>query len=369
MLVRAAALLLIGSLPIAPIMAEPPKIEIKDGTIVGELGSKLDQHFTRLVANNFSGSVLVARAGEVVLAKGYGLARRDPPLPFTAETVFDIGSITKPFTAAAILSLEMDGKVKTADPITKYFTDVPADKRDITLHQLLTHTAGFVDSLGGDYERIGRDEFIRLALASKLRSKPGAAYSYSNVGYSLLAAIVELVNQKAYGQTLRERLLLRAGMQATGYVEPEWSKLPVAHGYVKEKDWGTPLDHAWAPDGPFWHLRGNGGLLSTVVDLYRWSVALETDSILSRAALEAHLTPKVSEGFLSGGSQYAYGWSVSKDRKGRRVIEHNGSNGIFFADLRMYPDERTVLILATNATGLKHMSELSRVSRLVLDDQ
>ncbi len=367
---RSLVVFLLWGIPFAACQAaEPRAVEVKDGTVVGELGATIDRHFSQLAAKEFSGAVLVARSGEVVLSNGYGFARRDPPLSFTAETVFDIGSITKPFTAAAILKLEMEGKVGTSDPITKYFTEVPEDKRAITLHHLLTHTAGFVDSLGGDYERIGRDEFVRLALASKLRSKPGAKYSYTNVGYSLLAAVIELVAEKPYGEVLHERLFLPAGMQATGYVEPDWSKWPIAHGFEKGKNWGTPLDHAWAPDGPYWHLRGNGGLLSNVGDLYRWSLVLGSDSIFSREALEKHLTPKVSEGLLSGGSQYAYGWSVSTDRKGRRVIEHNGSNGIFFADLRVYPEERTVLVLATNASGLKYMSELSRVARMVFEEK
>src|SRR5215203_3290061 len=145
------------------------------------LGEKLDAHMSRLEAYGFSGSLLVAKGGEVILDKGYGFADAQRKAPFTAETAFDVGSITKQFTASAILKLEMQGKLAVSDPISKWFEGVPDDKRGITLHHLLTHSAGLVDILGDDYDEMPRDRLVKGALGSKLLWAPGTRYQYSNV--------------------------------------------------------------------------------------------------------------------------------------------------------------------------------------------
>lgn len=317
---RVLAVTLLASVIAAGRATAQPKAEaVTNGTVKGEIATKIDKRLSELADKDFSGVVLVAQDGKVILAKGYGFADRAGKVPYTTDTVFDIGSITKPFTGSAILKLEMDGKLKVTDPITKFFKDVPDGKNEITVHHLLTHTAGFRDSLGGDYDKVARDDFVRLALASKLQSKPGKSYSYSNVGYSLLGAIIEQVTGASYEKYLRDSLFKPAGMAKTGYVLPKWGKDEVAHGYQKDKDWGTPLDHAWAEDGPYWHLRANGGLLSTVGDLYRWSVALQGEEILSKQVKQKQFTPHVSEGFLSGGSHYGYGWSIGKTKQGKKA--------------------------------------------------
>lgn len=306
-IMRQVAVVIALACCVADAPAQPKALVVVDGTVKGEAGKKLDERFTALAAKDFSGVILVVQDGAVVLAKGYGLADRAGKVPYSTDTVFDIGSITKPFTASAILKLEMDGKLKVTDPITKFFKDVPEDKKEITLHHLLTHTAGFKDSLGGDYDKIDRDAFVKLALASKLRFKPGKSYSYSNVGYSLLGAVIEQVTGLSYEVYLHDSLFKPAGMTKTGYVLPKWGKGELARGYQKDQDWGTPLDRAWAEDGPHWHLRANGGLLSTVGDLYRWSVTLQGEDVLSKEAKQQQLAPHVSEGLLGGGNHYGYG--------------------------------------------------------------
>jgi CubicO group peptidase (beta-lactamase class C family) len=353
----------------ATVSAQSIDSAVINGTVKGETATKIDKRLAELAEKDFSGVVLVAQRGDVILAKGYGFADRAGKRPYTTDTVFDIGSITKPFTASAILRLEMEGKLKVTDPITAYFEDVPDDKSEITLHHLLTHTAGFKDALGGDYDKIDRDEYVKLALASKLRSKPGKSYFYSNVGYSLLGAVIEQVAGVSYEKYLHDRLFKPAGMTKSGYVIPKWNKDELARGYQKDKEWGTPLDRAWAEDGPYWHLRANGGLLSTVGDLYRWSVGLQEENILSRTAQGKQFTPHVSEGLLGGGSHYGYGWSVGKTKQGKAVWEHNGSNGIFYADFRIFPEDRVVMILATNASGLRYESELSNLAGMVFSEQ
>jgi CubicO group peptidase (beta-lactamase class C family) len=328
------------------------------------LREELDRLMSRLEAFGFSGSLLVARNGKVVLEKGYGWADRGRGVPFTAGTVFDVGSITKQFTGAAILKLEMDGKLKVTDPIAKYFAGIPEDKAGITLHHLLTHSAGLEDEFGGDYEEMPRDRLVKEALASKLLWPPGTRYRYSNAGFSLLAAIVEIVSGQPYEAFLQERLLKPAGLTQTGYRGPQWRQTALAHGYSREGDWGTPLDHAWAPDGPWWNLRGNGGILSTVGDLYRWHQALEGEAILSKAAKEKYFAPHVPED-EEGSSFYGYGWAVFKTPRGTRLIAHNGGNGIFAADFRRYVDEGVVLIIGSNRSDFSSIAVNSQVARLV----
>jgi len=140
-------------------------------TIVqGDAGAKLDAY---LKEQKYEGAVLVAKGGEVVLAKGYGLADRESGTPWTADTYVSIGSITKQFTAAAILKLEAQGKLAVEDKVGKFFKDAPDDKRGITLHQLLTHTSGLASDFAGDYDPVGRDEYVKRIFASKLESAPG----------------------------------------------------------------------------------------------------------------------------------------------------------------------------------------------------
>jgi CubicO group peptidase (beta-lactamase class C family) len=320
-------------------------------TIVREgLGAKLDDYLQRLTDWGYSGTVLVAKDGQIILQKGYGMADRENKVPMTPDTVMSVGSITKQFTAAAILKLEMQGKLNVRDPISKYFPGVPKDKEAITLHHLLIHSAGLQSDFGDDFEAVSRDEIIKRALASKLQAKPGERYAYANSGYSLLGAIVEIVSGQGYETFLNENLFKPAGMTQTGYRLPKWRPQDVAVGYTRGKRWGTEIEKPWAEDGPYWNLRCNGGIHSTVSDMYRWHQALENETVLSRAAKEKLFTPHVSEG--SGDSFYAYGWGVSKTARGTKLIGHNGSNVIFYAEFRRYVDEGVVVYCATNVDEL-----------------
>jgi len=315
--------------------------------VQGDVGTRLDAYLTRLVPFGWSGSVLVARDGEIVLNKGYGLANRAQHTPWTSDTVGNIGSITKQFTAAAILKLEAMGKLNVMDRMSAYLPAVPADKAGITLHQLLTHTAGLAGDLGGtDDQPIGRDELVKVVLASRLAHPPGDTFEYSNEGYSLLAAIVERVSGEAYEQFLHDRLFVPAGMTKTGYLLPKYTDAEIARGYRADgTEWGTVYKRGWRADGPGWYLRGNGGLQSTTGDLYKWHLALGEETVLPAAERTKLFTPYVQ---TPGGDRYAYGWGVDVTPRQTTVISHNGGNGIYFADLRRYVDEKTVIIALGN---------------------
>ncbi|HCS47068.1 MAG TPA: hypothetical protein DIW61_01920 [Candidatus Aminicenantes bacterium] len=333
----------------------------------GDLGQKIDRYLQKAEANGYAGSVLVARGEKIILAKGYGLADRENKVKQTAETVFSIGSITKQFTGAAILKLEMMGKLKVTDPISKYFGDVPADKKEITLHHLLTHTAGLEGALGDDYDAIGREDFVKLALSSKLLFIPGERYEYSNVGFSLLGIIVELVSGKNYEDFLYEALFKPAGMEKTGYVRPGFVKSELAVGYRGGERWGTALDRPWRPEGPGWHLRANGGILSTVGDMYRWYLALKNDTVLSVSAKKKYLAPHVKE-YADGNSYYGYGWVTQKTERGANLIWHNGGNGIYNAFMGFEPENDLVIIASSNIAGKISDNYAERIERIVAGD-
>lgn len=326
--------------------------EVRQGAEAG----RVDDYLSRLVPHGFSGAVLIATVpkggdwasqGKVVLKKAYGLANRETGLPYTVDMVSCIGSVTKQFTGAAIMKLEMMGKLKTSDPISTYLPGVPADKAGITIHHLLTHTSGFSGDLGGsDEEPIARDALVAKVLAAPLAAKPGAQFEYSNEGFALAGAIVERVSGQGYEAFLREHLFLPADMPDTGYLAPAWplTRLPMGYGPEGEP-WGRVYKNGWLPDGPGWYLRANGGIQASLDDLYRWHLALESTKVLSGEARTKYLTGHVPS---MGGEKYAYGWGVETSRRGGTVISHNGGNGFFFTDFRRYVDEGVVIIAMSN---------------------
>jgi CubicO group peptidase (beta-lactamase class C family) len=153
--------------------------------------NKLDKYLTTAEANGFSGAVLIAEDGKLRLNKGYGKTERQGSTPITADTLFDTGSVTKQFTAAAVMHLVQQGKLSTTMPISRFFNSLPEDKQAITLHQLLSHSAGIANGIGArDFTHVPTDEFFNRLFALPLYFAPGEGYAYSNAGYSILARII-----------------------------------------------------------------------------------------------------------------------------------------------------------------------------------
>ena len=308
--------------------------------VVGDLGAEIDEYLTGLVPDRFAGSVLVAKEGRVVLDKGYGMAIRSASIPNSSASVIVIGSITKQFTAAGILKLERQGTLNTDDTLPMYFEQVPADKQGITLHQLLTHTAGLMNYTGeweaeGDFEIAPRDETIQEALDAPLLSAPGTEFHYSNSSYSVLATIIEKVSGQSYEEYLSENIFTPAGMNTTGYRMPDWESHVVARYYADEEDLGGFLERPY----PQWNLLGNGGILTTTGDLYRYHLALEGEEILSAAAKEKFYRPFLDD--------YAYGWSIEQTDHGL-LIQHSGGGSFGSSDsalFRRYVDAGVVIVV------------------------
>jgi CubicO group peptidase (beta-lactamase class C family) len=317
------------------------------------LAERLDQFLVQGVENGFVGAMLVAVDDAVILSKGYGLANREKDIAITPATVFNIGSVTKPFTAAAIMKLVEQGKLKTSDTLGSIFEQAPQDKRDITIDQLLTHTAGISGDTGGfRYDRATRSEFLELFFAAPLARKPGGAYEYANAGYTVLAAVVETVSGQSFEAFLRANLFQPAGMSKTGYLMPTWQRDDFAHSYYFDVerndwvDWGITLDR-FGKDGVSWYGIGKGDLQSTVLDLYAWHRALGAGKILSRDTqmlMEERHVPEQPE----GRTHYGYGWAIFTSPRGSKIVTHDGSNGYYFADFIRFVDEGVVIIVLTS---------------------
>ncbi|MDQ4123644.1 MAG: serine hydrolase [Acidobacteriota bacterium] len=327
---------------------------------------RIESYLNKIESVGFSGVVLVELNSRKVVSKGYGFRNDERKLKNTPDTVFDIGSITKQFTGAAVMKLEMQGRLNTDDKISKYFSGVPADKAEITIHQLLRHSSGLPSVVGGDFDPISQSEYVEKAFSAPLKFESGSQFSYSNVGYSLLAMIVEKVSGQSYEQFLYENLWKPANMESTGYTRPNFDMDLIAVGYRDGVVWGKPNEQAWDKDAPFWHLKGNGGILSTTEDLYKWHQELNSDGILTREAKEKYFRPKLRENETLD-SYYAYGWDVHKTRRNRTLIQHNGTNRVFYADFHRYPDEKTTIITLSNKAHPIFFEINGEISKIIFD--
>ncbi len=273
----------------------------------GDLTKTLNDYVLTAVDSGFSGAVMVIKGGDVVLHEGYGLADREKNIPVDKDTVFDIGSITKRFTRAAILKLEEMGKLKRSDPLSTFFDGIPEDKAGITVEQVLGHTAGFHEyhDTSGDFEKMDRAKALKTILNQKLRFKPGNREAYSNSGYGLLAIIIELVSEQSYTSFLNEYLFEPAGMERTGfYRDPLWEEDEVAVGYEGRKIGKINSPYHWPH--MTWALVGGGGMVSSVGELYRWIQALQANKVLSAKAKEKMYDPQGSPMAYAGGNDFGF---------------------------------------------------------------
>jgi CubicO group peptidase (beta-lactamase class C family) len=337
------------------------------------LYSRIDTYLTEASKNGFSGAISVVKNEKIIINKGYGKANKDTKTLNSPNTIFDIGSNTKQFTATAILKLTELGKLKITDSLNQYFTVLPIDKQSITIQQLLTHTAGFSESIGNDYSSFGKlseisqKDFFEKLFASKLLSEPGVKYSYSNTGYSILGRIIELASGQSYEAFLNGHLFTPAGMKQTGYLLPKWDTKQLSHGYNRNVIETEPTITLYQ-EAEFvnWHLKGNGGINSTQNDMLLWHKALKTNIILTPESFKKLTTPYVPVNSKKTHS-YGYGWGVNNSISNAFRIAHNGSNGTFSHTIIWYPEEDIYIVYATNANSSKVENIAYAVAKLIFD--
>jgi CubicO group peptidase (beta-lactamase class C family) len=328
-------------------------VGVEAGAVDRPARGRLDSYMTQAEATGFSGGLVVVNHGGIVISKGYGFSDKAQKRAFDQNTVFQIGSITKMFTAAAILKLEMQGKLNVSDSLPKFFKNVPADKAGITIHQLLTHTSGIPENVGPDFEELSRDGFIKRVFSTPLAYKSGAEPHYSNAAFSVAAAIIEIASGKRYEQYLHDEILLPAHMLYTGYVIPQWNQDSLAHEYKDGEDAGVLLSK-WGAGGPYWNLLGNGGLLATLGDMYRWYVALQGNTILSDQAKRKFFTPYVKEDeHEEDGLAFGYGCGIMKSRRGTKVIFKNGGDLVDYSEIDIYPEDDMMLFFTSTNSAVR----------------
>jgi CubicO group peptidase (beta-lactamase class C family) len=282
--------------------SEPNGSEAPPSALERDIDARIDT----AVDGGFSGSILVVVKGERIALDGFGFADRARELENTVDTAFDVGSLMKNLTATAIYALAEDGELSLDDALERFFPDVPSDKAKITLRELVQHTAGFDEyhDTEGDFEAMSRSEARARIFEQELLFAPGTDEAYSNSGYTLLADVVETVSGQSFTELVHQRLLEPAGMDHTGfYSEPIWQTVETAIGYGAE----TFQDNDPASWPYTWALVGNGGLVSTVVDLEKWTLALFGGKLLNEGTLEAMREDYLSRGAaeLSGSTVYS----------------------------------------------------------------
>ena len=302
-----------------------------------DLGPRVDEHLQRLVPWGFSGSVLIARSGRVVLASGYGWADETRGLPNGGQTLFPLGALSQQFTAAAVLLLADQGRLSIDDPLSARFEGVPADKSAITVAHLLRHQSGLAEDQGSiPAQAESREEALARCLSAPLAFVPGTRFQVSNAGYSLLCTLVERTAGVPFDEFVRTRLFDPAGMGASRFVgAADLRAAPLALGYDESESLISPAD--WQAS---WPLQGAGSILSCVGDLYRWERALAGDTLLSARALELLHEPSAGN--------FACGLFVERGEGGRRVALRSSSLPGYQAELRRGIDDALTWVLLLN---------------------
>lgn len=274
----------------------------------GSVGAKFDEYMNAAVEQGFTGAVLVAHDGQVVYRKGFGMANLELGVPNTPQTVFRLGSVTKQYTAAAILVLQERGKLSVEDPVCKYVSECPSAWGPITIHHLLTHTSGIPNytevKSPEEFRKMGLMPVTVTGFIETFKNRPlefavGEKWKYSNSGYYLLGYIIEKVSNQSYEAFLQENIFGPLKLTNTGYDRFDRLIRNRATGYAKKNDKVVNSDYL-DMTVPY----SAGALYSTVEDLFAWNEALFGDKLLSAKSRELMITPVKND--------YAYGLAVNR---------------------------------------------------------
>jgi CubicO group peptidase (beta-lactamase class C family) len=299
--------------------------------------------------NKFSGDLLVARSGKIVLQKSYGLADREKHIANTADTRFRIGSMNKMFTATAILQLVGNGKIDLAAPLGKYLPDYPNKDvaTKVTIRHLLTHTGGTGDIFTPDYDKHRLEtreltDYVKLYGSRGLQFEPGSKWAYSNYGFLLLGIVVQKVSGMSYYDYVRTHIFLPAGMHDTDSLPESETIANRSVGYLRK-------DGAWVNnvDTLPWRGTSAGGGYSTVGDLFRFAGALSSGKLI-KPELFAQMTSKqAGAAQMPAGEGYGFGMMVSEEPQGKRFGHGGGAPGMN-GELRVYPRTNTIIAVLAN---------------------
>jgi len=311
-------------------------------------------------------ALLVSRGGRALRAQGYGLANVELQVPVKPETIFQSGSVGKQFTATAVMMLVEDGKIGLDDPLTKYFSAAPASWKPVTIRELLSHTAGFGDypksfDMRKDYTET---EELKMVESIPPAFPPGTSWSYSNLGYLTLGALIHKVTGEFYGDFLQERIFRPLDMRTTRIIS-ESDIVPnrsagyrLVKGELKNQEWVSPTVNTTA----------DGSLYFSIMDLAKWDAALYTEKLLKRSSLDEMWTvAKLSNGKPNSG-QYGFGWFI-ETKNGHRIIEHEGEWQGFETQISRYVDDKLTVVVLTNLDEAKPEAIADGVAAMYLSGQ
>ncbi|HWY69820.1 MAG TPA: serine hydrolase domain-containing protein [Terriglobales bacterium] len=311
-------------------------------------------------------SLLVSRGGKIVQAEGFGQANVELQVPVKPETIFQSGSVGKQFTATAVMMLVEEGKVGLDDPLTKYFPDAPGTWKEVTVRELLSHTAGF-----GDYpEKFDfrkdwtEDELLKVVEGMPLAYPPGTKWEYSNLGFLTLGILIHSVTGEFYGDFLQQRIFHPLEMQTTRIIS-EADIVPnraagyrLVKGELKNQEWVAPTVNTTA----------DGSLYFSILDLAKWDAALYTEKLLKRSSLDQMWTPAKLKNGQPNKDGYGFGWFI-EEKHGHHVVSHDGAwQGFKSAIARYVNDQLTVVVLA-NLAEAKPGAIAEHVADMYLADE
>ncbi len=314
---------------------------------------QLSQTFDTMLANVFKpdgpgATIIVSRKGEVIYKKGFGMADLELNVPVQPDMIFRIGSITKQFTAVAILQLVEQGKLSLQDEIKKFIPDYPAHDLKITVEHLLTHTSGIKSYTSmKDFQTMMRKDMKPMEIIDVFKNEPmdftpAVKWTYNNSGYILLGYIIEKVSGKTYEQYVKEHLFTPAGMINSGYGSENRIIKNRAKGYQKSKDDYENADYL-SMTLPY----SAGSLISNVEDLWKWNRAVHSYKLVSKASLDKAFTDfKLSDG---KSTNYGYGWFLSNVQDSK-TIEHSGGINGFLSDAIYLPAQDIFVAILSNCT-------------------
>lgn len=295
-------------------------------------------------------ALLVSRGGQPIRSQGYGFANVELQVPVKPETIFQSGSVGKQFTATAVMMLVEEGKIALEDSLTKYFPDAPDAWKQVTVRQLLGHTAGFTDypkdfDLRKDYTE---DQLLKIVQGIPLAYTPGTKWSYSNLGYLTLGILIHKVTGEFYGDLLQQRIFRPLEMRTTRIIN-EADIIPnraagyrLLKGKLKNQEWVSPTMNTTA----------DGSLYFSILDLAKWDAALYTEKLLKRSTLEQMWTvAKLTNGHPNGG-KYGFAWFIH-DQGGHHVVEHQGQWQGFETQISRYVDDQLTVVVLTNLAEAK----------------
>lgn len=315
------------------------------------LAERLERKFERLERRDFAGQLLVAHQGKVLVMRGFGTMSPSGRRPLDAEAVMPLASVTKPITAAAVLALAADDELSLDDPAGRHVPDLAAQWAGVPIRTIMTHTAGLPGEIVNRdfdgtprFEPVDRETFIRRLNRFHPDHAPGAVFDYSNVGYGLLAALIEIVSGRSFEDFVADELLVPTGIEGIGLQRPSWSAERLVTGREGASSFGHYFDQPMLHDGMGFHVRGAGDLMATPRGVLDWWRSIRDASLLPEPRPRQWLEPRVTE---PDGSAYGYGWRFRQGRFGH-VIGHTGMVLGFTVDFSWHVD-RDLLVYINSA--------------------